>query len=315
VPDSKLVEALQQHGDEARKILAQRAEAVKKEAEQLKRLAAAVHERNVQEQLVKLFADGDEKADLFEAAMLIAKLDNEELEVAPYRKQLERMAREMRERLPAKATAKERLKLLNDYLFSENGFRGSRSDYENKANSYLSNVIDDREGIPITLSVLYLELAKRIGVEDVVGIGLPSHFVVQHRPKQGEPQFIDVFEGGKPMSRLEAELIVRFNERGRGQEEAFEPVSKRQIVLRMLRNLLGNSQDREGAAEALRYLDTMVALMPEDTGLRLQRAGVRLQSGDTQGSRGDLRWLLDNEPKGVDLDKVAELYRSLKGID
>lgn len=311
VPDSKLVEALQEHGDEARKVLAQRAEAVKREAEQLKRLAAAVHERNVQQQLAQLFAEGDEQADLFEAAMLIAKLDNEELEVAPYRKQLERMAREVRERLPAKATAKERLKMLNDYLFAENGFRGSRSDYENKANSYLSNVIDDREGIPITLSVLYLELAKRIGVEDMVGIGLPSHFVVQHRPKQGEQQFIDVFEGGKPMSQLEAELIVRFNERGRSQEEAFEPMTKRQIVMRMLTNLLNNSLDKDTAAESLRYLDTMVALSPDEAGLRLRRAGMRLQTGDTQGSRVDLRWLLDNEPKGVDLEKVEELYRSL----
>lgn len=311
VPDSKLVDTLQLYGEEGRKILAERAEAVKKEAEQLKRLAAAVHERNVQQQLTKLFANGDAKADLFEAAMLVAKLDNEELEVAPYRKQLERMAREMRGRLAEKATAKERIKLLNDYLFAENGFRGSRSDYENKANSYLSNVIDDREGIPITLSVLYLELAKRIGVEDMVGIGLPTHFVVQHRPEKGDPQFIDVFEGGKPMSQLEAELIVRFNERSRSQEEAFEPMTKRQIVVRMLSNLLNNSLDKETPAESIRYLDTMVVLMPEDAGLRLRRAGVRLQMGDTQGSRVDLRWLLDNEPKGVDLDKVAELYRAL----
>ncbi|HEY1171825.1 MAG TPA: transglutaminase family protein [Verrucomicrobiae bacterium] len=311
LPDSKLVEALQLHGEEGRKILTERAETVKKEAEQLKRLAAAVHERNVQEQLTKLFADGEAKADLFEAAMLVAKLDNEELEVTPYRKQLDRMAREMRERLTEKATAKERIKLLNDYLFAENGFRGSRSDYENKANSYLSNVIDDREGIPITLSVLYLELAKRIGVEDMVGIGLPTHFVVQHRPKEGQAQFIDVFEGGKPMSQLEAELIVRFNERGRSQEEAFEPMTKRQIVVRMLSNLLNSSLDKDTPAESVRYLDTMVALMPEDAGMRLRRAGMRLQMGDTQGSRGDLRWLLDNEPKGVDLDKVAELYRSL----
>lgn len=311
VPDSKLVDSLQLHGEEGRKVLAERAEAAKKEAEQLRRLVTAVHERNVQAELLKIFSVGDATADLFEAAMLVAKLDNAELEVAPYRKQLERMAREIRERLADKATPKERIKLLNDYLFAENGFRGSRSDYENKANSYLSNVIDDREGIPITLSVLYLELAKRIGVEDMVGIGLPSHFVVQYRPKQGEQQFIDVFEGGKPMSQLEAELIVRFNERSRSQEEVFEPMTSRQIITRMLANLLNNSLDKETPADSLRYLDTMVALNPEEAGLRLRRAGLRLQTGDTQGSRTDLRWLLDHEPKGIDLDKVAELYQSL----
>lgn len=309
--DEDLVEKLRKHGDEGRKVLAERAEAMKKEAEQLKRLASAVHERNVQDELLKLFANGDDKVDLFEAAMLVAKLDNEELEVAPYRKRLDRMTREMRERLPSKADAKERLKLLNDYLFTENGYRGNRSDYENKANSYLSNVIDDREGIPITLSVLYLELAKRIGVEDMVGIGLPSHFVVQHRPKKGEQQFIDVYEGGKPMSQLEAELIVRFNERSRTQEEALEPMTNRQIILRMLANLLNTSLDKDTPSESLRYLDTMVALSPDEAALRLRRAGLRLQAGDNQGSRVDLRWLLDHEPKGIDLDKVAELYQNL----
>jgi len=310
-PDTKLVARLQTHGDDARRILAERADAMQKEAEQLKRLASAVHERNVQQALTKVFAEGEAKADLFQAAMLVAKLDNEDLELEPYRKQVERMAREVRDRLPEKATQKERLKLLNDYLFAENGFRGSRGDYYNKANSYLNNVIDDREGIPITLSVLYLELAKRIGVTDMVGIGLPGHFVVQYRPEGAEQQFIDVFDGGKPLSKLEVELIVRLNDRNNVEDETLEPVGPKSMVVRMLGNLRGIALKSESPLSALRYMDTILALTPEDASERWNRALLRLQGGDIKGGRTDLRWLLDHEPRGLDMDKVAELYRSL----
>lgn len=310
-PDTKLVAKLQAHGDAARRILAERADAMQKEAEQLKRLAGAVHERNVQEALIKVLAEGDAKADLFQAAMLVAKLDNEDLEVEPYRKQVERMAREVRERLPETATEKERLKLLNDYLFDENGFRGSRGDYYNKANSYLNNVIDDREGIPITLSVLYLEMARRIGVTDLVGIGLPGHFVVQYRPEGAEQQFIDVFDGGKPLSKLEVELIVRLNDRDSAETETLEPVGAKNIVLRMLGNLRAIALKSETPVTALRYMDTILALSPDDAAERWNRSLLRLQAGDIKGGRTDLRWLLDHEPRGLDMDKVADLYRSL----
>src|SRR5204862_4517779 len=97
-----------------------------------------------------------------------------------------------------------KLAALNEYLFVGNGFHGSRTDYYHKANSFLSRVIDDREGLPITLSVLYIELAQRLGLK-IEGVGLPAHFVVRHVPANGEPQLIDVFEGAKPLSRDEAE--------------------------------------------------------------------------------------------------------------
>ena len=309
--DPKLVAKLQANGDDAHRVLAERAELMQKEAEQLKRLANAVHERNVQQALLKVFAGKEKDPDLFEAAMLVAKLDNEELEFEPYRKQIERMAREVRDRLPVNATGKEKLKALNDYLFAENGFRGSRSDYYNKANSYLNNVIDDREGIPVTLSVLYLELAKRIGIKDIAGIGLPGHFVVQYRPEGAEQSYIDVFDGGKVLSRLEVELIVRLGNRSNSDEAGLEPVSAKEIIVRMLGNLKAIAMKSETPMTAMRYMDTIIALNPDDATERWSRAILKLQGGDIKGGRIDLRWLLDHEPSGLDLDKVAELYRSI----
>ncbi len=84
-------------------------------------------------------------------------------------------------------------------MFEENGFHGSRGDYYNRANSYLNEVLDDREGLPITLSIVYLELARRIGLS-IEGVGLPGHFVVRHVPAEGEPQLIDVFDGATNVS-------------------------------------------------------------------------------------------------------------------
>ena len=99
-------------------------------------------------------------------------------------------------------------------------------------------MIDDREGLPITLSVLYLDLARRMGVT-VVGVGLPGHFVVRHVPKEGEGKFIDVYERGE---LLTAEQAKKKAEDFAGREvgdDVLKPVTKKAIVVRMLHNLLG----------------------------------------------------------------------------
>src|SRR5205085_3981371 len=112
---------------------------------------------------------------------------------------------------------------LNKFLFGKGGFHGSRADYYHRSNSYLNEVIDDREGLPITLSVLYLELARRIGLK-AEGVGLPGHFVVRHLPAKGEPQLIDVFDGGKPLSRQDAEKKVDGTSGATLSDEHLKPV-------------------------------------------------------------------------------------------
>src|SRR5437879_3620879 len=118
------------------------------------------------------------------------------------------MAKKLAAALPAKADDAAKLAALNKFLFAERGYHGSRSDYYHRSNSYLSEVIDDREGLPITLSVLYMELARRLGLR-AEGVGLPGHFVVRHVPKKGGPVLIDVYEGGTVLTRDEAAAKVR----------------------------------------------------------------------------------------------------------
>ena len=291
--------------------LQQRARQLEQEAARLRRLAASLHRQTVLAELSKTLEGPEEQIDLFHAALIVARLDNTELEIEPYRQQAADLAREIAARLPAKADDAAKLTALRDYLFAENGFHGSRSDYYNRANSYLDRVLDDREGLPITLSILFMELAQRIGLEGVGGLPLPGHFMVAFKPKQGPEQIIDVFNGGKILTRTEAQERI-LEATGEGfRDSDYRRATKREIIVRMLRNLLGIVQRGDTAAETLRYLDAILVLAPDSVPDRLGRAQLRLQTGDTAGAKADFKWLLDRQPPGVDLERIAEFYRTL----
>jgi len=308
---AELLEEIRPLGAAGQGALQQRAQQLEHEASNLRQLALTLHRQAVQAELVKALDGPEKQVDLFYAALLVARLDNPDLEIEPYRQLLSDMAREISARLPAGADDAARLDVLKNYLFAENGFHGSRSDYYNRANSYLNEVLDDREGLPITLSVLFLELAERIGLGGLSGLPLPGHFMVKHTSKEGVDQIIDVFDSGKVLTRSEAQDRV-FESTGEGFRDAdFKPATKREIIVRILRNLLGIAQDHQSAADALGYLNVIVGLNPDSVIDRLKRAHLRLQSSDSAGAKEDFKWLLDHQPPGVDLESIAEVYRSL----
>ncbi|MEO8429402.1 MAG: tetratricopeptide repeat protein, partial [Verrucomicrobiota bacterium] len=309
--DLQILDVLKSNAEASRGILSERAIGLEREAAQLRKLAVAVHRQSVQQELVKTFEMPEEQIDLFRAALLLAKLDNPDLEIEAYQSQLESMAHELSAKLPENADNSIRLDALTKYLFAENGFHGSRSDYYNRANSYMNQVLDDREGLPITLSVLFIELAKRIGLENVFGVALPGHFIAKCASEAREDQLIDVFDGGSRLTRAQANDIVMAYTGARLREDQLKAATKREIIVRMLRNLLAVAQDTESAANVLRYQDLIVALSPDSPADRLDRARLRLQSGDSIGAKQDFKWLLDNEPPGIDLERITEIYRAL----
>jgi regulator of sirC expression with transglutaminase-like and TPR domain len=311
LPEPELIDTLLPQAVVSVEVLRDRAKLLEQRAAQLRELAAAVHEKHIQTELVKALAAKEEDIDLLSAALLIAKLDNDELDVAVYRKEVDRMVRELTASLPSNANEAARLAALNRFLFTEQGFHGSRGDYYNRSNSYLNEVIDDREGLPITLSVLYMELARRLGVK-IGGIGLPGHFIVEHVSAKGDCQLIDVYEGGRPLSREEAGQIARAFTGQEVPEEDLRPVSKKAILIRMLHNLLGLTRGTGDAKSALRYLDTILAMAPDAAKERLLRAMARLQTGNKAGAREDVDWLLEHEPEGINRERVLELRQLLK---
>jgi serine protease Do len=282
-----------------------RATTLEKRAADLRLVAADLHTARVSGELARLCAQGDD-CDLLRAALIVAQLDDEELDIDAYVQQVDRMAQEIAQSLPKDADEPARLAALNKYLFADNGFHGSRTDYYHRANSHLSRVIDDREGLPITLSILYMELAKRLDM-NVVGIGLPGHFVVKHIPRQGDEQLIDVFEGAVPMSREDAAKRVRAMADEELGDDHLRPFSKPQIVRRVLRNLLGVAQDAKDREAMLRSLEALVAIQPDDTADRGLLAVARFETGRREAAITGLDWFLEQQPSGIDLDVIRTL--------
>jgi serine protease Do len=296
----------------ASQALTEEAARLEQRAARLRQAASATRYASVQRELAERMRGPDEKIDLFEAALLVSKLDNPEVDLDSYREQLDEFASELKATMPAKAKPDEQLRRLIAFLFLENGFHGSRSDYYHRANSYIDRVLEDREGLPITLSVLFLELARRAGVPHVYGAALPGRFMVLYNPAPGQERWVDVFDGGKLLDRSQLESVLRENNEIELETDYLAPATKKEIVIRMLRNLANVAEHGQSPKESLRYLDVVVALAPDAPLERLGRAMARLGAGDIPGARSDLRMVIDSDPPDVDVRRIEELYRRLE---
>jgi serine protease Do len=295
-------------------VLLSKADELEEKARELKLLAADVRLAAVLADFEKLAGSEVEKIDLLRTALTIARLDDEDLEVEAYARHVDRMAEDIRKKLPKDADEAARLAALVEYLFKDNGFHGSRTDYYHRANSYLSRVLDDREGLPITLSVLFIELGSRLDLA-IEGVGLPSHFVVRHVPAQGEPQLLDVFEGAAPLSRKDAEKKVLEMTGEPPLESHFAAVSPRQILQRMVGNLLATAQNpRTGPdREALiRYTSAVLVLDPSAVRDRGLRAVCRWETGRRDAAVADLQVILDAKPAGIDLGELRRMQEHFR---
>ena len=303
---------LNAHADAAQAILLRRADELQRRAEELRHVAHDVHVRGVVAELGKL-AHGtgpNSDLDLLRAALWLAKLDERDIDVEAYVAQVDQMAGEIRGKLADNADEATRLAALTTYLFEENGFHGSRNEeYYHSANSYLNRVIDDREGIPVTLSVLFMELGKRLDL-NIQGVGLPGHFVVKHVAAESE-QLIDVFERGKLLTREEAAEIVRLHGQRDLTDADLATTPKLDILVRMISNLGGLAESQSDGEALLRYLEALVAIEPESADYRLQRARLRAYVQRLAAAVEDLDWLLEQQPEGLDLDRVHEMRDEL----
>ena len=287
------------------------AKRLEQQALMLRQSSVQLHRRLVRDQLMALFEQEEKAIDLFKATMLIAKIDDPAIDIPYYEKQLKLMADEVGERFESNDDSEIKLKKMLSYLFQENGFHGSRQDYYNKSNSYMNRVMDDREGLPITLSVLVIELARQCGIPNVVGVGAPGHFIVKHYYDNKE-KFIDPFDGGKFMTIEETEELVRVNSGRVILVDELRVSTKREIVMRMLRNLMGVAQNKDAPIDLLRYVEVMVSLQPDSAFDRWARAVLLIQSRKFYAAKKDLEWLLQNKPEGMDLKKVLEVYQSIQ---
>ena len=132
-----------------------------------------------------------------------------------------------------------------------------------------------------------------------------------YTPPNGPARWIDVYDGGKILNRNEVVALIDRESEVQAEERHFQPASDREIIIRMLRNLAGNSAQEPSGDRVLRYLDCILAIAPEEGAERWRRAFVRFSRRDILGAKSDLQWLLDRKPEGVDLRRVEEFMRSL----
>lgn len=252
--------------------------------------------------------------DLGEAALLIAEDAYAGLDIPGYRRRIDEIAAPLQERLGDESTLWEMVQALNGHLFGELGFRGNAEDYFDPRNSYLNEVLDRRLGIPISLSLLYIEVARRVGLT-VVGIGLPGHFIVEARRDTGSV-LLDPFHGGEPLSLEDCERLVRdvYGDSTVFTEEDLRPVRKRQLLTRMLNNLKRNylTQDRPDRAwpvvEKMLYLDPESAVDHRDRGLLAYRMNRFAEA------RSDLRLYLDRCPDAPDRVAIRTSLAAVEAI-
>ncbi|HWO94726.1 MAG TPA: transglutaminase-like domain-containing protein [Dehalococcoidia bacterium] len=249
--------------------------------------------------------------DLAYAALLIAQEAYPNLDPNPYLAQLDSMAAELRSRLRASAGAPKTLQAMNRYLFEEIGFRGNTEEYYDPRNSYLNDVLDRRVGIPITVSLIYMEVARRLGIE-LQGVAMPGHFLVKYARREGQV-VIDPFHTGAVLSAKD--LRERILAAGGKPEEAslyLAAATKRQIITRMLHNLrhihlAGRDFDR-----ALGIVEMMLAVSPWDLDAIRDRGLIQYQRHAYSEALRDLEVYLEYRPEADDAGSIWESVQTLR---
>ena len=258
----------------------------------------------------------DQQFSQLEAAVAVAHAVEPELDVQGVLSAIDALAVKLKNRIAADTVPLQRLRLLNRYFFQELGFAGNVNDYYAPENSYLHRVLDSRRGIPITLALIYIEIAQQIGLE-ARGVSFPGHFLIKLKMPQGEV-VIDPFNG-RSLSRDDLEERIEPYRRRHGLVgDAEVPLglflqtaTPRAVVARTLRNLKEIHRGAEEWPALLAVMQRLVILLPDDWDERRDRGLVRAELGDDDGAVQDLAAYVEHSPGADDVrainDRIGEL--------
>jgi regulator of sirC expression with transglutaminase-like and TPR domain len=211
---------------------------------------------------------------LARGALLIAQEEYPELEIDKYLDKLAALAREAEMVVNVGNDTIEKIQLLSHFLFEQKGFEGNREEYADPRNSFLNDVIDRRRGIPITLSVLYLEIGRQLGL-NLYGVGFPTHFLVKAVDERGE-LIIDPFYDGTilTLEEIRARLTQVYGQPVDVSPAHLKPVGTRHILVRMLRNLKAVYLKNSDSTRALSALDRILLLDPRSLEELMERGAL-----------------------------------------
>ncbi len=248
----------------------------------------------------------DDDIPLLQASLLIARDEYPELDVASYEAQLQSHVAELAPRMAAQPDTRRMLAELNRYLFQEQGFCGNQQDYYDPRNSYLNDVFDRRLGIPISLGIIQIELARRLGLP-LEGISFPGHFLVS-LPMEGGLLVLDPYHQGRSIDAEELKLRARPHMGGDIDDQQLldilAPAGHRAILVRMLRNLKSLYTERETWDKAVRCADRLVRLDSTQAEESRDRGLLYLKIGHMSAAREDLSRYLKERPQADDVQSV-----------
>lgn len=248
---------------------------------------------------------------LARGALLIAKEEYPDLEIDRYLDKLEALARECEPLVNQGSNTVEKIQLLSEFLFTQKGFEGNREYFSDPRNSFLNEVIERRLGIPITLSVIYIEVGRRIGL-NLYGVSFPTHFLVKAVDQRGE-LVIDPFNGGPILTvdEIRARLTQIYGQPVELHPSLVKAVGTRHILARMLRNLKNIYAQRMDWNRALGALERILMLDPRSLEEILERAALYERLECFSAALEDFQSFLTLAPEHPAADSAREAVMRL----
>ncbi len=252
-----------------------------------------------------------EPVPLARGALVIAKEQYPELDIDAYVERLATLAREADPIIRLGSDTVERVQLLSHFLFDQKGFDGNRDDFSDPRNSFLNEVLDRRLGIPITLSVVYLEVGRRLGL-NLYGVSFPTHFLVKCVDERGE-LIIDPFHHGSilGLDEIRARLAQIYNQPVDLHPAMLKAVNSRHILARMLRNLKNIYVSASEWKQALSALDRILMLEPRSVEELLERGALYERLECFKAALADYQSFLSQAPEHHNADTARDAVMRL----
>ena len=273
------------------------------------RLAETISER-----LRQIVSGPDEDISLAEAALLIAGHGYPDLNVAAYLSRIEELAYNLRLRIAEDESIPDRISALNQFLFGDLGFAPNSEDYYDPRNSFLNEVLERRTGIPITLSVIYLELGRKIGLP-LQGVSFPGHFLVKCAVPEGAV-VLDPYSGGVSLGLQDLQKRLRDVRGGEVSRaivaELLIVATNKEIIVRLLRNLKAIYLREHNLDKALPIMHWIIATMPDQTPELRDRGMIYQELECPRAALADFETYLTRLPSCEDADDIRRRIIELR---
>jgi regulator of sirC expression with transglutaminase-like and TPR domain len=261
----------------------------------------------------RLMQRAEEEFNLDEAALFIARTEYPELNVPDQLARLDALA--FRLHCDLSRPALEIIAGMNTLFFDKEQFRGNEEEYDDPRNSYLNDVLDRKLGIPISLSIIYIEVARRRGLP-VMGMSFPGHFLVKYRTDHSEI-LIDPYRRGRILMRQDCQELLKaqFGDEAELKPEYFAASTKKQILARMLNNLKGSYVRRHDFTKVLTLVQLALGVDPESSQQLHDRGMIYFLMRRFKEAQTDFKTYLNLTPRGeAQAVEVAQLLHRIRGM-